>query len=264
MIFLGYLSAILMGLTLGLVGAGGSILTVPILVYFFAIKPYLATTYSLLIVGLTALFGAIIYYQKNLVRLQSALIFVVPSTIAVIATRSFFIPFLPESILAIPKDNFLLLVFSSLMLSAALFMLNPMQSIKKDQLDIAANSVIKLVMGSLAVGFFTGLVGVGGGFLIVPTLIILFALKAKEAIGTSLAIIAANALIGFKSDLLLGIKIDWIFLASISALTLVGMLGGTALSKKIDGNKLKKLFALIVSVIAIFIFLQQLYLLTSL
>ena len=270
MLILGYCCAILMGMTLGLIGAGGSILTVPILIYFFHIKPILATTYSLLIVGLTALIGAIFYYQKKSVNFKAVFIFTIPSTIAVIATRRFLIPNLPRDILAIPKENFFLLVFAVLMLIAAKMMVRPSKTITKSDESrndaalhqFSRNGIskkLKLLFGSLAVGLLTGLVGVGGGFLIVPTLIFLFKLEAGSAVGTSLAIIAINALSGFKSDFVGEVAIDWVFLAAITSMTMLGMLFGGFLSKKFDGKKLKKIFAAMVSLVAIFIILNQVY-----
>ena len=245
-----------MGTTLGLIGAGGSILTVPILVYFFKIPPLVATAYSLLIVGSTAFVGAISYHQKNLVNVKSAIIFTIPATLSVVFTRSLIVPNLPNQILEIPKEIFIMLLFAMLMILAATFMMRPIK-IKTHQTTDNSLSLHKLIFGSAAIGFLTGMVGAGGGFLIIPTLISLFRLGMKEAIGTSLAIIATNSLIGFQGDLASGIKIDWSILSIFMALTIFGMLAGLFLSKNFDGQKLKKIFALFVIVVAISILLQE-------
>jgi uncharacterized membrane protein YfcA len=255
MIILGYILAVFMGTTLGLIGAGGSILTVPILVYFFKIPPLLATAYSLLIVGITALIGALSYYRKNLVDIRSALIFMVPAMISVLITRAFIIPNLPEKFLNIPKEIFIMLLFASLMLVASFLMLRPL--ILRTTKSVKKFKFLKLVFGSSAIGFLTGIVGAGGGFLIIPTLVMLFGLSMKQSIGTSLAIIATNSLVGFGGDLFSGIKIDWSILALFIALTSLGMMFGIWLSKNIDGQKLKKVFSLFILMVAIAIFIQE-------
>lgn len=261
MIIFGYFAATLMGLILGLIGAGGSILTVPILVYCFKISAFQATTYSLLIVGVTAFFGAISYQKKGLVDLKSALIFAVPAAFCVFLTRSFLIPNLPDFIFNIHKEDALMLGFALLMLAAAASMLRSKNSSQKNITKQKTN-ITKLIFGSGAIGSLTGLVGVGGGFLIVPTLINLFALDAKKAIGTSLVVIAANSFIGFKSDVIFGEKLDWSMLLSICLATLIGMIAGIYLSKKIDSSRLKKLFAYFVILVATLILIQNLILIS--
>ncbi len=257
MIIFGYFAAILMGLILGLIGAGGSILTVPILVYCFKMPAFLATTYSLLIVGVTAFFGAISYQKKGLVDLKAALIFAVPAAFCVFLTRSFLIPNLPDFIFNIRKEDALMLGFAILMVVAAASMLKSKNSPEKGIQD-QKTSFVKLVFGSGAIGSLTGFVGVGGGFLIVPTLINLFALDTKKAIGTSLVVIAANSFIGFKSDVIFGEKLDWLMLITLCLATLIGMILGIFLSHKINGLRLKKIFAYFVILVAILIFTQTL------
>lgn len=257
MIITGYILAILMGITLGLIGAGGSILTVPILVYFFKIQPLIATAYSLLIVGCTALIGAFLYYRKNLVNIKSAITFTIPATISVFCTRALIVPNLPEYILGIPKNIFVMLLFSLLMFLAAFFMLRPL-SPKNNQKKSEFCKRCVLVFGSIGIGFFTGIVGAGGGFLIIPALILLFNLPMKEAVGTSLAIIAVNSLIGFNGDLMTGLEINWNILAFFIVLTISGMVTGVFLGKRFDGQKLKKIFAIFIVIIAISILVNEL------
>lgn len=257
MIILGYILATLMGLTLGLVGAGGSILAVPVLVYFFNIQPFIATSYSLLIVGMTALVGAIFYYKKDLVKIKVALTFSLPATLSVFLTRLFIVPNLPETIFLIPKDIFVMLLFSVLMFLAALLMFKPHIIRNKDEKSAFCKKCI-LILGSLGIGFITGIIGVGGGFLIIPTLIFLFKLEMKEAIGTSLTIITLNSLVGFNGDLIAGLNIDWNLLAPFIILTILGMMMGVCISNKFDNEKLKKIFAIFVMIIAMMIFTNEL------
>ena len=249
-----------MGTTLGLIGAGGSILTVPILVYFFKISPLLATSYSLLIVGITALIGAISYYKKNLVDIRSALIFVVPAMFSVLVTRSFIIPNLPEELANIPKEIFIMLLFAALMLAAAGLMIKkPVAKETKLAQEKSKFTFLKLIIGSSAIGFLTGMVGAGGGFLIIPTLVMLFGLSMKQSIGTSLAIIATNSLVGFGGDLFAGVRIDLNITALFLTLTSLGMIFGIWISKQLDGQKLKEVFSLFILMVAIAIFIQEIH-----
>jgi uncharacterized membrane protein YfcA len=260
MIIFGYILAALMGTTLGLIGAGGSILTVPILVYFFKISPLLATSYSLLIVGITALIGAISYYKKNLVDIRSALIFVVPAMFSVLVTRSFIIPNLPEELANIPKEIFIMLLFAALMLAAAGLMIKkPVAKETKLAQEKSKFTFLKLIIGSSAIGFLTGMVGAGGGFLIIPTLVMLFGLSMKQSIGTSLAIIATNSLVGFGGDLFAGVRIDLNITALFLTLTSLGMIFGIWISKQLDGQKLKEVFSLFILMVAIAIFIQEIH-----
>ncbi|MBP7709721.1 MAG: sulfite exporter TauE/SafE family protein [Rickettsiales bacterium] len=254
MIVLGYLLAVLMGTTLGLIGAGGSILTVPILVYFFQISPVAATSYSLAIVGSAALVGALLYYKRGLVNIEAAITFAFPATIAVICTRIFVVPNLPEKLFGASKENLIMLVFATLMLVAAFFMMKRGEVQAKPNLGKA--KFFRLAFKSAAIGFLTGIVGAGGGFVIIPALVIFFNLALKEAVGTSLLIISINSLFGFKSDLLSGVEVDWKILLPFLALTIFGMLFGTIISKKLDGQKLKKIFALLMVAVAAAIFVQ--------
>ena len=175
--------------------------------------------------------------------------------ISVLCTRALVVPNLPSQIFGAPKEIFVMLLFAALMLLAAFFMLKPPK--------IAAEKItkkpkfFKLIFGSAAIGFLTGMVGAGGGFLIIPALVALFGLNMKEAIGTSLAIIATNSLVGFNGDLMLNPQINWQFLALFIFLTASGMLGGIFLSKYFDAQKLKKIFAIFVACVAVTIFTQE-------
>ena len=261
--YVGYFASILIGVALGLIGGGGSILTLPVLVYLFAIEPVVATAYSLFIVGLTSAVGSANYFKKGLVNIKTAIVFGIPSIISVFLTRALLVPAIPDIIFSsgnftFTKDLFLMLFFALIMIFASYSM------IKKDKIKLVIepeiqkfNYPIILVEGAI-VGVVTGLVGAGGGFLIIPALVILSKLPMKEAIGTSLAIIAAKSLIGFFGESSEN-AINWQFLFTISAFAIVGIFIGTALSKKIDGNKLKPAFGWFVLVMGIYIITKELF-----
>jgi uncharacterized membrane protein YfcA len=257
---IGYLASILIGISLGLIGGGGSILTIPILVYIFHVNPRLATTYSLFIVGFTAAIGSIKHYQLGNLKFQSAIPFAIPSLVSIIVVRKFLMPIIPEIIFSIgsfsiTKDIFIMLIFSVLMMMASYSMIKSKQEI----VDESKPNTMKVVfMGSL-VGVVTGFLGAGGGFLIIPALIFFTGLTMKEAVGTSLLIIAFNSLFGFLGDVINGINIDYLFLLTIAFFALIGIFIGTFLSKKIDGSKLKPAFGWFVLVMGIYIVIKEIY-----
>lgn len=258
---LGYFGALLIGLVLGLTGGGGSMLTVPILVYIMLLDPVIATGYSLFIVGTTSIFGAFQNFRKGLVDLQKGFVFAVPSFIGVYLTRSFIVPILPEEILklsnfTLTKGTFLMLFFAVIMFLAAMSML------KKRKIEVAEiaekeASTLVLVLQTFIIGIVIGLVGAGGGFLIIPSLVLFAKLPMKKAIGTSLFIIAMNSLIGFIGDVQ-NLEINWLFLLSFTAISIVGIFLGTYLNKFINENQLKKSFAYFVLVMAFIILYKEL------
>lgn len=252
----GYTLAMLMGLTLGLIGAGGSILAVPIMVYFLDVKPLVATGYSLLVVGSSALVGSISYWHSGTVHFKKAISFAIPAMLMVLFTRVMLVPSLPAEIAGLPKDNFIMLLFAGLMLVAAASMLLPKKA-QTVEAGSGKHQIFKLIAGSIIVGFLTGMVGAGGGFLIIPSLIAIFNFNTKEAIGTSLAVISINALVGFNGDLMSGLSIDWWLLGCFIFMTFTGVLMGTAIGKKMDGARLKQLFALFLIVLSVVIFISE-------
>lgn len=254
---IGYFLTIIMGITLGLIGAGGSILTVPILVYLFHITPTLATSYSLLIVGITALLGAIIYLPKKQIDIIIALIFAFPSLVSILLTRTYIVPNLPASFLGINKDVWIMVLFSTLMMSAAFFMLKSEPKISSEPKKI---KFLMVIPSSAVIGLLTGLIGAGGGFLIIPSLMILFSLPIKKAIGTSLLVIALNAFTGSFGDWLQDIQLDIYLLLSLLLCTGVGMFLGIFFNKYISGIYLKRIFAIFVLFISCFIFIEKLFL----
>jgi hypothetical protein len=261
----GYLLAAIVGISLGLIGSGGSILTVPILVYVMGISPVLATAYSLFIVGSTALVGGVQSAIQKKVDFKTVLIFGIPSIAAVYATRMWLVPLIPQELfsigsLVITKSIALMLLFAVVMILASISMIKSGK--KKDEVDENApmkyNYPMILLEGAV-VGLLTGLVGAGGGFLIIPALVILARMPMKLAVGTSLFIIAAKSLIGFIGDLQGKEVIDWKQLGSFTGFAVVGIFIGIFLSKKIPGDKLKKAFGWFVLVMGIYIIIKEIF-----
>lgn len=257
----GYLASIFIGIALGLIGGGGSILTVPVLVYLFSIDAVLATAYSLFIVGITSIFGSVSYFRKGLVNIRTAIVFGIPSIVAVFLTRAYIVPAIPHEIFrtggfTVTKSTLLMLLFAMLMIPASYSM------IKKDKTTTDEKPVKQrfnyplILMEGAFVGMLTGLVGAGGGFLIIPALVLLSKLPMKEAVGTSLIIIAAKSLIGFLGES--GeTAIDWLFLLRVSGFAVAGILLGTVLSRKINGDKLRPAFGWFVLTMGIYIIIKE-------
>jgi uncharacterized protein len=262
---IGYIASLIIGISLGLIGGGGSILTVPVLVYLFGVEPVLATAYSLFIVGLASLVGAFPKYKQGLVNLKTAFIFGIPAIAAVYATRRFIVPLIPDHVFSIDgfvvtKNILMMVLFAILMVFASVSMIREKN---KNGNGHEANGEQKfnyplILLEGAVVGILTGLVGAGGGFLIIPALVLLSKLPMKQAVGTSLLIIAAKSLIGFTGDLS-HYTMDWKLLLIVTALAITGIFIGDGLSKKIDGNKLKKGFGWFVLVMGIYIIIKELF-----
>lgn len=259
----GYLCALIIGISLGLIGGGGSILAVPVLAYLFSVNEKVATAYSLFIVGFSALVGGLKQHFKGYVDWRTAVVFGIPAIIGVTLIRYYVVPALPDILFTVNGFEFtrrmgMFGLFAALMIPAAFSMLKE----KKEKVNISKkvkyNYSLILVEG-LIVGAITGLIGAGGGFLIIPALVILANVKMKVAVGTSLIIIAFKSLIGFFLGDALTMQIDWQFLAIFTSLSLVGIFIGSYLSNFIDGKKLKKGFGYFIFVMAIFIFYMEFY-----
>lgn len=257
---LGYIFAIIIGLTLGLTGGGGSILTVPILVYLMGISPVLATAYSLFIVGVAAFCGSISFMKQGLVHYKSALIFGAPALLAVYATRKFLMPIIPEQIVemgsfSLSKDMLIMVSFAIIMVVASVSMIRTKKKKGEKNTTIQYNYPMILIEG-IVVGVVTGFIGAGGGFLIIPALVIFAKMPMKLAIGTSLLIIAIKSLIGFLGDV--GEQdIDWTFLFIFTGIAVVGIYLGVLLNKKISSKNLKKGFGWFVLVMGILIIIKE-------
>lgn len=260
----GYLASILIGLSLGLIGGGGSILTVPVLVYLFGIDPILGTAYSLFIVGVTSVIGSISYSRHSLVDVRTAIIFGLPSIVAVFLTRAYLVPAIPQEVLRlgdliIDRGMMLMLLFAILMLVASIGMIRPTTKSPKSPQSALTHRKYPytlILIEGLVVGSLTGLVGAGGGFLIIPALVILGRLPMKQAIGTSLVIISAKSLLGFLGES--GLRdLDWGFLLSVTAFAILGIFLGMKLSHRVDGARLKPAFGWFVFVMGIYIILKE-------
>jgi uncharacterized membrane protein YfcA len=256
----GYVASVFIGIFLGLIGGGGSILTVPVLVYLFGLDALLSTTYSLFVVGTTSLIGAFFYFRRKQVSFTTVIVFGLPSVVAVFLTRMFLLPAIPDILFeagsfTVSKRIFFLALFGILMIAAAVSM------IRKPALEPGSDHLQKLPKGLLiiqgtAVGLVTGLIGAGGGFLIIPALVNFLKLPMKTAIGTSLAIISINSLTGFLFSLH-GSAIHWRFLLLVSMLAIAGLFIGMLLSRQINGAKLKSAFGWFVLVMGVYILFRE-------
>jgi len=264
--FFGYFASLFMGVVLGLIGGGGSILTVLILVYLFQINAVLATAYSLFIVGITALIGGVSFAQRGLVDFKTGFVFALPSFVGVYLTRAFLVPWIPDPVFVfsdfvLSKSFLILSIFSVLMLMASISMIRgqkPKGKTLKKELSPKLKGLI-IVLEGLVIGFFTGLVGAGGGFLIIPALVVLVGLPMKVAVGTSLFIIAAKSLLGFIGDVQAQPMIDWEFLFFVSLASSFGIFFGMRLSSYLSESLLKKGFGFFVFFMGLIILVDQVY-----
>lgn len=257
----GYVGALLIGIVLGLIGGGGSILTVPILVYALTLNPVIATAYSLFVVGTTSLVGAVKNMMKGMVDFKTAIIFAIPAFIAVYLTRAYLIPAIPDELFTVggflvTKNLAIMLFFALIMLLASYSMIRNNRKESDEETVLKYNYPLIIVEG-IVVGAITGIVGAGGGFLIIPALVLLAKLPMKKAVATSLFIIAIKSLIGFLGDVK-NLEIDWPFLLSFTAISVVGIFIGIWLNKFIDGKKLKKGFGWFVLLMGIYIIYKEL------
>jgi uncharacterized membrane protein YfcA len=258
----GYFAAGLIGISLGLIGGGGSILTVPVLVYLFHIEPTLATAYSLFIVGTTSAVGGIKSSAKGLVDFRTAVVFAIPSFIAVYLTRRFLVQLIPDHVaslgsLIITKDIAIMIFFGIIMLIAAISMIRQKVNEPESAKPVVYNYPMIILEGAV-VGMLTGFVGAGGGFLIIPALVLFAKLPMKKAVGTSLVIIAAKSLIGFLGDIGSGQQIDFQFIIIVSVIAIAGIFLGGYMSKFIENRKLKRGFGWFVLVMGVYVIVSEL------
>ncbi len=266
---LGYAASVVIGISLGLIGGGGSILTVPVLVYLMGVEPVMATAYSLFIVGSTALVGALPKWRSGVVNVKIALIFGIPSIAAVYATRAWLVPRIPQEVFSVgsfvvTKPILLMVLFAVLMVAASISMIRSKPlAVSPEPLansqQPTANSLFLIVLEGLVVGTLTGLVGAGGGFLIIPALVLFAGLPMKEAVGTSLLIIGMKSLLGFTGDLGHWVM-DWSLLLTVTALAVGGIFIGNAMSKRVSGEKLKVGFGWFVLVMGVYILVKEIFL----
>lgn len=258
---LGYLSALIIGGVLGLAGGGGSILTVPLLVYLLGYSPVVATAYSLFVVGTSSVAGGIQKYQKGVVDIKTGLFFSFPSFLAVYLSRKYLVPSIPDELLSIgnfliTKNIGLMLFFAIVMFFAAIAMIKPKKESNENEHQKPAYAFI-FIQG-IVIGVITGIIGAGGGFLYVPALVLWTNLPMKKAVGTSLVIVSINSLIGFTGDLQ-EIDVDWSFLLPFTVLTIIGILLGGYLSKFVSNERLKVAFGWLILIMSIYILTKELF-----
>lgn len=233
------------GVSLGLIGGGGSILTVPILVYFLGVGPHEAVTMSLAVVGATSLFGTLLHYRQGNVNVSNGLVFGAAGTVGA---------FLGSPLTRLVSPTVLLLIFGLLMFVVAVSMLWR----KRRPVDEAVQKrhPIQAIMAGLGVGVLTGFLGVGGGFLIVPALVFFGGLAMKEAIGTSLFVIFLNCIAGLAGHISQN-GFDWTLTGVVTALAVGGAVGGTVLSHRIAAHSLQRIFAILVLGVGAFLVVKN-------
>lgn len=262
---LGYIASVLIGISLGMVGSGGSILTVPVLVYLMNVSPLLATTSSLFIVGVTSFAGALRSYSKKQVDFRAVVEFGIPSIFSIFLTRHYLLPALPDTIITIgnmliSKEIFLMVLFALLMLAASITMIKSRHTepSKAETDNNRQHQIFPLVLLGLLIGVVTGLLGAGGGFLIIPALVLFLKLPMKTAVGTSLLLIAINSLFGFLFSLK-QFEYNWVLLLSFTVLAIIGIFIGSRMADKIPGSLLKKGFGWFVLIMGIYIIIKELF-----
>ena len=262
-IILGYLGALLVGITLGLIGSGGSILSLPIFVYLFGLNPIIASAYSLFTVGITSLIGSIKNIKYKLIDINTVLYFSLSSAISVYITRKYLIELIPDEIISIgnliiTKEKFLMLFFSLLIYFAGIAMIKKRIDKRQNLRRKSKYDKVLILVEGAVVGVVTGLVGAGGGFIIIPVLVLFSKLNMKNAIATSLVIISIKSLIGFIGDIE-NHTIDWEFLITFSLISILGIYIGQAIGLKIDGSKLKKGFGYFIILVASCVIIKEIY-----
>jgi uncharacterized protein len=253
----GYFLSVFIGFSLGMIGGGGSILTIPVLVFFFNIDPVLATTYSLFIVGFTAIAGSVNHYRMHNIDYKTVFLFGIPSVIVLFIMRRWLLALIPLTIfhfgsLVLSKSLFIMIIFSVIMLIAGWSMIrkNSYAPSKEKQ------SFTRLIIQGCITGAITGFIGIGGGFIIVPSLVLFAGLPMKKAIGTSLTIITVNCLVGILGNPEVAASLNYFFLSVFAAFAIIGILAGTWLIRFIPDKKLKPVFGWIILAMSVVVFIR--------
>lgn len=260
---IGYFLSVIIGLSVGLLGGGGAILAVPMLVYFFNVDAEIATGYSLVIVAISSVLSI---WQKRGIdgnfSLKIFLQFGLPSILMIYFTKAIFVPQIPNLLIFSPKiiltkNMFLMMVFSVILLLSSISMLGKSKENELNATPTKEHSIFNIMLSGAFVGFLTGIIGVGGAFVIVPALIFFFSMETKEAIKNSLAIVIANSIVGFYGFSRASYHIDWMLLVNISAVSLVGVVIGSRLNKRMSGNNLKNIFGWMNLILSLILILKE-------
>lgn len=254
----GYFALIAVGVILGLTGGGGSILAVPILVYLFSLDVILASAYSFFIVGITSIIGVFLKQKDQSIDLKTSLFFGLPSLLTIFLTRKWIVPNIPEIIiesdsLQIAKREFFLSLIGIVIILSGLMLLI---KFSKQQLKPVTEKVPFIIISGCIVGVLSGLTGIGGGFLILPALLLLRNISFHGAVGTTLLIVSSNCIIGFIGDAL-SYQIDWVYLLSITGFAVAGIIIGNMSHKIIPAASLQKIFSWVTLLIGCFILAEE-------
>lgn len=255
------IAVVVVGILLGLFGGGGSLLILPVLVYLVGLSPIVATSYSLLIVGVAALIGAVGQLREGLVNFSSAIGFGVPSVVGVFLARIVVLPLIPDRMyesesFSLTKDALVMSIFCAMVFGCAYTMIRR-QPERPETGEEGRERLFVTILAGLVVGFVTGFVGAGGGFLIVPALIILLRMPVREAMATSLFVIALKSLLGFLGDTLILDVIDWWLLLKLTLAATLGIHFGVRLNRRIPADKLKAGFGWVVLLIGAMILIRE-------
>lgn len=259
-----FIASLGIGLSLGFMGAGGSILTIPVFVYVLKKDPLSSGVYSMFVVGMSSMAGTIQSMFNKLVDFKVTITFGVPSIAGVLVARKLIFPLIPDELfsvgsLALSKNMVFMLCLACLMFFSAIRMLKPVMSDDTTIEEPEKPATALLLLRGLLVGIITGLLGIGGGFLIVPALYFLARLPVKKAIGSALLIITVNSLFSFVSSYA-SMDLDWLLLIKFSVGAIIGIIVGTKLSQKIPGAYLKKIFGWFVLSVSLYIVYKEFFL----
>ncbi|MEY3385798.1 MAG: hypothetical protein RIR53_609, partial [Bacteroidota bacterium] len=225
--------AVAIGISLGLIGAGGAIVAVPALVYIGGIEPRLASGYALFMVAVASAIASSQHIRERRVDIPSVLAFGSTTIMSILLVRRFVAPMIPPAVQMI--------AFGCILLVAAIRMLRtgapPNETSRRPELLAGYGAVI---------GTISGILGVGGGFLMTPALVLWAGLDMKRAVATSLVLISINSAVGVAADIWAGTPYDWPLVLGFTGLTTLGILSGMALSHRIDGSTLRKGFGWVV------------------
>ena len=259
----GFALVFFIGVIMGTIGAGGSILTSAVLVYVFCISPVLSASYTLLNVCTISIIGFVQYYRKGLVDINMGLLYALPTLLMVFCMRRFIMPAIPDIIFSnerftITKNLLVMLAFSLLMITIAWSMIR--RPVYTPAVNQKRPSSFVMILPGIFTGLLTGFAGAGGGFVIVPALVFFGGLEIKKAIGTSLFIIAINTSTGFIGDYSAGVNYDWFFLIKLVAATVAGMVLSGRIMVKMSNEKLRRLFAYTILTMGCWVIIRELWL----